>query len=198
MKLADQYQHDTSMFYDSSIFSNVCVCACPLHRFSGDFLRGLGSYLSVPVLPVPLPYPSILYTSCPINLLLAFISLIISVFCYCSFEKNISWKISLFLGRLTDATCPGVPVSSLDVKSMPWSCFTLVWYLPSQCLTTTQVHRRRMREYGATSTLCVLLFTVGRIGLAALTHYRDIVGMLSHLSVSSCLFFQTFSAPVFG
>lgn len=45
-----------------------------------------------------------------------------------------------------------------------------------------------MREYGATSTLCVLLFTVGRIGLAALTHYRDIVGMLSHLSVSSCLF----------
>lgn len=166
----------------------MCVHVCSLHRFSGDFLRGLQSYLSVPVLPVPLPYPSILYTSCSINLLLAFIPLIISVFWYCSFEKNISGKISVFSGRLADATCPGVPVSSLEVKSMPWSCFTLVWYLPSQCLTTTQVHGRRIKEYGATSIFCVLLFTVGRIGLAALTRYRDVVGMLSHLSVSSAFF----------
>lgn len=142
----------------------VCACVPPPQVFRWLFERSSELFIC-PCTPVPLPYPSILYTSCSMNLLLAFIPRIISVFCYCSFEKNISGKISLFLGRLAEATCPGVPVSSLLVKSMPWSCFTLVWYLPSQCLTTTQVHGRRIKEYGATSTLCVLLLTVGRIGL---------------------------------
>lgn len=60
MKLADQYQHGISVFYDSSIFSNmyVYVCACaPPSGFQVTFWEVLGViYLSLCSCSSTLPF----------------------------------------------------------------------------------------------------------------------------------------------